>query len=202
MRKISDCIITPFLIIRYHLHDFFLWFVFVILASQLGIIINVIRRWGFDGNGFQEALVPDCASGNFYTFCIVMCASLIWPIFRSITNRKPPEYSLIKTILLSILFIIVLLCSIFYSFSNISPHRFHLQLVDDWKAIDIPQCLFFVFAIILSIYSFGLSYLPDHEDKYHLSDDYIRNENNEVSELKKGIQKNAEISSTEEDIKL
>ena len=175
LHTILNCMWYPFCVIRHHLHDFCLWFVFVILASQLGIIINVIKRWGFDGNGFQEALVPDSESGYFYTFCIVMCASLIWPIFKTITHRKQPEYNLINTILLAVLFIIVLLGAVFFSFSSISPHRFYVHFCDDWKALDVPQFICFILAIIFSIYSFGLTYLPNHQDKFPIYDDYWKN---------------------------
>lgn len=188
--KISKCLIAPYKVISHHKHDFFLWFVYVVLAGLLGVVINIVKRCIFDGNNFQEALKYDSQAGSFYTFSLVICASQIWPIFKSMTNKEQPTYSLIRTVLLTILIFMDLFCAIFYAFSSISPHKWHFQIFEKLYPIDLPQLLLFVFALALSVYSFGLTYLSIHPDEFKVSDNHLQNENNEVNKMKKAIANN------------
>lgn len=185
--KIWHSIISPFAVINSHKHDFVLWFIYIVFAGLLGVIINVVKLCAFDGECFQKALSIDSQAGSFYTFSLVICASLIWPIFKSLTNKEKPEYHLIQTILLSILIFSNLFCAIFYAFSNIHPHTWFWKINDDYYPLDIPQLVFFTMSIILSIYSFGLTYLPEHQNKYKVTDDHLRNENEWVESLKDRI---------------
>lgn len=189
MKKILDCLLAPFKVINHHKHDFFLWSVFVIFAGLLGVIINIIKRCVFDGAGFQEALANDTQAGSFYTFSLVICASLIWPIFKSITSKRQPEYSLIRTIFLTILMFSVLFSALFYALSSIAPHKWFIQVIGSCNTLDLPQCLFFVLAIVLSIYSFGLGYLPDHPNEYNVTDDHLTKENKDIRDTKEAIKK-------------
>lgn len=184
--KIKEGIKAPFLVIRHCKHDFFLWLVYVIFAGLLGVIINVVKRWIFDGDGFQKALTFDSQAGSFYTFSLVICSSLIWPMFKSLKDNDEPKYSMIRTVLLTLLIFTDLFCAVFYAFSNINPHKWFWQICDDWYPLDIPQFLFFIFALILSVYSFGIPYLPKHPE-YKVSDDHLKCENHRVEKLKSGL---------------
>lgn len=190
LNKIWLSIIAPFKVIGHHKHDFLLWFIYVVVAGLLGIIINVVKLWIFDGEGFQKSLTYDSQSGSFYTFSLVICASLIWPIFKSLTSKEQPEYFLIRTILLTILIFTDLFCAIFYAFSNINSHKCFFRLRDEWYPIDLPQLVFFLIAIMCSIYSFGLSYLPKHSDKYKVSDEHLKSENTSVGEIRRKLGNN------------
>lgn len=64
-----------------HRLDFFLWFLFVVIAGQLGTIINFINRCVFDRWTLSQSLLADSVSGNFYTFALVLVTSTIGNIF-------------------------------------------------------------------------------------------------------------------------
>ena len=187
LKKTWESLLGPFKLILHHKHDFFLWLMYIVIAGLVGVIINIVKLWIFDGKGFQEALLIDSKAGSFYTFSLVICASLIYPIFRSLTRKEQPEYSLIRTILLTLLIFTDLFCAIFYAFSNISTHKWFLQFGKESYPLDVPQLCFFIIAILLSIYAFGLEYLPLHAEEYHLSDDHLTNQNKNVEKLKEGI---------------
>lgn len=186
--KIWQSFCAPFKVMPYHKHDLCLWFIYVLFASLLGVVINVVKRCVFDGQNFQEALTYDSQAGSFYTFSLVICASLIWPIFKSITSKEKPEYSLIRTIVLTILIFTDLFCAIFYAFSSIHPHKCYLQICPDWHPLDILQLLFSLIAVALSFYSFGLTYLHEHTAEFRVTDDHLRNENKEVEKIKNDIE--------------
>lgn len=59
-------IFAPLFICSKHAVEWFLWLMFVVIAGQLGTIINVIQRWLFGGWDFMTAFCPDSASGSFY----------------------------------------------------------------------------------------------------------------------------------------
>jgi len=69
-------LILPFTVLLCHKVETFIWFMFVIVASQMGVAINVIYRCLYEDWDLYTALAPDSASGTFYTFCMVMVASL------------------------------------------------------------------------------------------------------------------------------
>ena len=52
-------ILNPIYICKFHKVKTFLWFMFVIVAGQLGTIINIIQRTVFDNWPIGKALIPD-----------------------------------------------------------------------------------------------------------------------------------------------
>lgn len=174
----------PFETFRYHKLEFFIWFAFVLVASLLGVIINLIKRVGFDGWNIFVALGPDSAAGSFYTFSIVTFSSLIYPLFSRFVKSQKPEFRKIHIAYITILIFMMLFCSVYYSFASLN-----LSIVDYSKlkcsdmTFDWPQLVFFLLAIIFSAYSFGLTFLGPHDDSLHLSDDYLREENKQVKAL-------------------
>lgn len=178
-------LLSPFCIVfQYHLTELFIWVVYILIASQLGTIINVIWRWRFNGWTLQAALVPDTMSGSFYTFCLVMVSSLIEPIFLRLVKKEKPEYRRIHIVFVTILIVTLLSCAVFYSFSSINaPVHDYTDLKDKRIGIDVAQLLFFIIALLFSLYSFGLSFMGRHEDVLHLEDDYLPNENKRVESM-------------------
>ena len=81
-----------------HRLDFFLWLLFVVIAGQLGTIINFINRCVFDGWALSQSLLADSVSGNFYTFALVLVTSTIGNIFIKLTLQ--PDYITINITLL------------------------------------------------------------------------------------------------------
>ena len=187
-------ILAPLETLLFHKIELFLWFSFVIVAGLLGVIINIIKRWIFDGWDFFVALGPDSAAGSFYTFSLVMISSLIYPLFSRFIKSEKPEYRKIHIVFITILIFTLLFCGIYYSFSTLNqPMEAYDRLHNKNMRIDYPQLFFFVLVIIFSVYSFGLTLIGQHEDELHLSDDYLEKEQHQVKKLSK--QSSSSISS-------
>lgn len=177
-------IIGPFETFRFHKLELFIWFVFVLVASLLGVIINLIKRVGFDGWDFKVALGPDSAAGSFYTFSIVMFSSLIYPLFARFVKSEKPEFRKLHIAYITILIFTMLFCGVYYSFSTLSqPMVTYKNLHNLDMQLDVPQFIFFVLALLFSAYSFGLTLIGKHDDCLHLSDNYQDKENEQVSIL-------------------
>ena len=75
--KFWGSLFVPFIVGFKHKVDFFLWGMFVIVAGQLGTIINVVNRTLFQNPdwSFPQALYPDSVFGSFYTYALVLIAS-------------------------------------------------------------------------------------------------------------------------------
>lgn len=187
-------ILAPLETLLFHKVELFLWFSFVIVAGLLGVIINIIKRWIFDGWDFFVALGPDSAAGSFYTFSLVMISSLIYPLFSRFRKSEKPEYRKIHIVFITILIFTLLFCGIYYSFSTLNkPIGAYERLHNNDMRIDYSQSFFFVLVIIFSVYSFGLTLIGQHEDELHLSDDYLEKEQHQVKKLSK--QSSSSISS-------
>lgn len=187
-------ILAPLETLLFHKVELFLWFSFVIVAGLLGVIINIIKRWIFDGWDFLVALGPDSAAGSFYTFSLVMISSLIYPLFSRFIKSEKPEYRKIHIVFITILIFTLLFCGISYSFSTLNqPMEAYEKLHNNDMRIDYSQSFFFVLVIIFSVYSFGLTLIGQHEEELHLSDDYLEKEQHQVKELSK--QSSSSISS-------
>lgn len=177
-------ILAPLETLLFHKIELFLWFSFVIVAGLLGVIINIIKRWIFDGWDFFVALGPDSTAGSFYTFSLVMISSLIYPLFSRFIKSEKPEYRKIHIVFITILIFTLLFCGIYYSFSTLNqPMEAYDRLHNKNMRIDYPQLFFFVLVIIFSVYSFGLTLIGQHEDELHLSDDYLEKEQHQVKKL-------------------
>lgn len=187
-------ILAPLETLLFHKIELFLWFAFVIVAGLLGIIINIIKRWIFDGWDFFVALGPDSAAGSFYTFSLVMISSLIYPLFSRFIKSEKPEYRKIHIVYITILIFTLLFCGVFYSFSTLNqPMEAYDGLHNNNMCLDYSQLLFFVLSIVFSVYSFGLTLIGQHEEELHLSDNYLENEQHQVKTLSK--QSSSSISS-------
>lgn len=187
-------ILAPLETLLFHKVELFLWFSFVIVAGLLGVIINIIKRWIFDGWDFFVALGPDSAAGSFYTFSLVMISSLIYPLFSRFIKSEKPEYRKIHIVFITILIFTLLFCGIYYSFSTLNqPIGAYERLHNNDMRIDYSQSFFFVLVIIFSVYSLGLTLIGQHEDELHLSDDYLEKEQHQVKKLSK--QSSSSISS-------
>lgn len=185
---------APFEAFRFHKLELFIWFAFVLVASLLGVIINLIKRVGFDGWNICVALGPDSAAGSFYTFSMVMFSSLIYPLFSRFISGDKPEYRRIHIAYITVLIFVMLFCGVYYSFSTLDqPMVDYSKLHKSDMEFDCPQFFFFILVLVFSAYSFGLTLIGQHEDDLHLSDDYLVKENKQVKELE---QQSASSSST------
>lgn len=196
-------ILAPLETLLFHKVELFLWFSFVIVAGLLGVIINIIKRWIFDGWDFFVALGPDSAAGSFYTFSLVMISSLIYPLFSRFIKSEKPEYRKIHIVFITILIFTLLFCGIYYSFSTLNqPMEAYDGLHNNNMCIDYSQSFFFVLVIIFSVYSFGLTLIGQHEEELHLSDDYLENEQNQVKKLSQQSSSSASSATTPDGTKI
>ena len=194
---------APFEAFRFHKLELFIWFAFVLVASLLGVIINLIKRVGFDGWNICVALGPDSAAGSFYTFSMVMFSSLIYPLFSRFISGDKPEYRRMHIAYITVLIFIMLFCGVYYSFSTLDqPMVDYSKLHKSDMELDCPQFFFFILALVFSVYSFGLTLIGQHEDVLHLSDDYLVKENKQVKELEQQSASSSSTATTASGIKI
>lgn len=180
-------LIAPFCMCKEHKLQFFLWVMFIVVASQLGTIISLIQRVIFGNWEIRQALCSDSVSGNFYTFSLVLIASLLAPLFSKIIEDKKYNYRSIGIVFTTILIFSLIFCAVFFASST------HDITFQDYRKIaskdidvDWYQLGFFVLTILLAWYSFGFSKLIYHEDILNLADNKIYNfkkENKDVEDL-------------------
>lgn len=180
---------VPFKTIKKHKVDFFLWFLFVILAGQLGTIINIICRVTYGDWSLLESLYVDSLYGNYFTFALVLMASILGPIFIRLINKNngKREFRTIVILFTSFLFILIFLTGICLSVAT----QQNVQKPDQitFKPSDIIQIVLFFISIIMAIYYFGIEKMSDHEELEVYDDDYQKEENKNVDKLGKQVNK-------------
>ena len=167
-----------------------LWLVFSICFSLIGTIINIIKfavfnipATSFVGNCFWErveaAIYLDSRSGTFYTFSIVLVASILYPLFESFVKHEW-HYTHLRVITIIIGILLVALGGVFYSFSTIGMTPIDMQNISVRN--DVWQKGFFFSSILLAAYSYGLGLLKEDENHPQL-DDYSDKENKNIEKL-------------------
>lgn len=156
-----------------------LWFLFTIFAAQIGTIINLINHVIFSeeraaGRDWwdlvQESLCMDSISGSFYTFSIVLTASVLSPLFIKFVESGV-HFRKLKVLTIVVSIFTLFFGGIFYSFSTIGTRDYtQLQKVD--INVDSWQLLFFIAAILIAMYSYGLSRMDLEASTYPNLDDY------------------------------
>lgn len=176
----------PFLICFKHGSEFFIWALFVIVAGQLGTIINIINRSIFQGWTFCEALYPDSATGNFYTYSLVLIASLIAPIFTRIKNNDKPMFSTISMVFSSMLIFAMILCAVFFSNASQTIPPLDYQTFKGLSfVLDVKQFIFVFLAIIFAWYAYGFSLMVKNQELLQLDDSYAHKQDERVKEVAK-----------------
>ena len=164
---------------------------FVFVAGQLGTIINVVNRTLFHDWTISQALYPDSVSGSFYTYALVLIASLIVPLFTRIRNNKEPGFRSMSVVLMTLLIFALVLSAVFFSFAS---QEIRSVKYDDFKNLDLnidwKQTIFFVTAVIFAWYAFGLSLMADNNEGNELDDKYLKQEQEDVDHME---EKSAEI---------
>ena len=162
-----------------HRLSVFLWFLFTIFAAQIGTMVNIIKHVIFTEPTskyqdwwvlVQESLYMDSHSGSFYTFSIVLTASVLSPLFiKFVENGVHFKKLKVLTIVLSIF--TLFFGGIFYSFSTLD-NRDYSSLVSAHFTIDKWQLAFFLIAIVIALYSYGLSRMDLDAESYPELDDF------------------------------
>ena len=156
-----------------------LWFLFTIFAAQIGTLINLINHVIFSeekavGSDWwklaQESLCMDSLSGSFYTFSIVLTASVLSPLFVKFVESGV-HFRKLKVLTIVISIFTLFFGGIFYSFSTVGA-RDYSQLKNAVFNVDTWQLLFFIAAILIAMYSYGLSRMDLEAETYPNLDDY------------------------------
>lgn len=183
-----------------------LWFVFTIFAAQIGTLINIIKHGIFhDGKirppdfnlwrSIGESIYLDSKSGSFYTFAIVLVASVLSPLFIQLLDESELHFKKMKIFTIVISIFTLFFGGVFYSFSTLRTDVYdtlrHVEF-----AWDKSQTFFFVFSIMVASYAFALTRMNRERNKD--IDDYISDQNGRREKL----QETGDIDSIDDDIKV
>lgn len=201
-KRLRYVIVLPFKLLAKHKLNTFIWLMFVIIGGQLGTIFNLISRCIIHQGSFQEALAQDSATGSFYTFSIVMYASLIGPLFIQAVSPKQPSYRVIAVVLLTFLIFSLLFSSVFYAYTSQLGVDANLKALNNaGLPIDFAQLIFFCLAVLFSLYSLGFGFFPSHGEAEDLSDKcWLSDDNKTVDEIKQQASNMTTAESTNGDL--
>lgn len=197
--KFWGSLFVPFIVCFKHKVDFFLWGMFVIVAGQLGTIINVVNRTLFQNPdwSFPQALYPDSVFGSFYTYALVLIASLIAPLFTRIKYGKKPEFRSMTIVFTTLLIVTLVLCAVFFSFASQDIRSVKYEDFSQLPlSVDVKQLIFFVLSILFAWYAFGLSLMVQNNEGKELDDTYLKDEQDKVEEIE---EKSADITNDGKD---
>lgn len=178
-----------------HRLDFFLWLLFVVIAGQLGTIINFINRCVFDEWALSQSLLADSASGNFYTFGLVLVTSTIGNIFIKLTCKSEHDHRKAIVVFVALCLFLMLFDAVFFSFATQGYAAEYKNVIVKKIHCDWWQLTFFILAIFASILSFGLERIDRHKEY-----DFLDEENKRVKELANNEQQS--VTQTSDGIEL
>lgn len=176
-----------------HRLDFFLWFLFVVIAGQLGTIINFINRCVFGGWKLSQSLLADSASGNFYTFALVLVTSTIGNIFIKLTCKSEHDHRKAIVVFIALCLFLMLFDAVFFSFATQGYAVEYKNVVTANIHCDWWQLSFFILAIFAAILSFGLERMDGHKEYNYLDEEnktvtkLVKNEQQPVTQTPEGI---------------
>ena len=180
-----------------------MWGMFIVVAGQLGTIINVVNRTLFKNPNwtFAQALYPDSVFGSFYTYALVLIASLIAPLFTRIKNGKEPQFRSMTIVFTTLLIFCLILCAVFFSFASQEIRSVKYEDFEPLKmCVDVKQLFFFLMSIVLAWYAFGLSLMAQNNEGKEWNDDkYLEEEQEKVEEID---EKSTEVTDDGNDIAL
>ena len=173
-------IIDPFKVIKDDKLEFFIWFVFTILAGQLGILANIIIRYFSHEIPVSQSIYLDSAAGSFYTYAIAIAASALGPLFASFIKNKKPEFTSLKIVSIILVIFFLVLSGIIYAavqMKSMSSEYISFDLV-----LDLPQFTVYILAIFIGLYTYCLLKIssPGYE---HLDDSYNEQDDATVKEV-------------------
>tara|TARA_R100000353_G_scaffold170772_2_gene134734 strand:+ start:89 stop:685 length:597 start_codon:yes stop_codon:yes gene_type:complete len=182
MKNIWQLSTKPFEIISENKLIFLTWFLFTVLAGQIGVISNFIIRVINGDLSFSQSLFLDSINGSFYTYSIALLASVLGPLFVNLIENHPTKFKSIK-----ILTIIVSIFTLFFAgvFYSSSPNDINIENLKNLTYnIDWWQLTFLLLSIIISVYSFSVIRLENNYDKYkELDDNFASKDDAKVDEM-------------------
>ena len=184
----------------------FLWFIFSVGFSLIGTIINIIKFAVFNipkipnvpasiADKVCMSIYMDSKTGTFYTFSIVLAASILYPLFECFIKHEW-HYTHLRVITIIVAILVLVFGGVFYSFLTIGSTNvdYNVSLVhlDQW------QLSFFILAIFVAAYSYGLGLMKE-DDNHPQIDDYVEQEEKEIKALSEKV---GQPDNNEEDVKI
>lgn len=168
-------VLDPFKIIKTNKLEFFIWFVFTILAGQLGILANIIIRYFTHSMPVSQSIYLDSLSGSFYTFSIAIAASALGPLFANFIKNKKPEFTSLKIVSIILIIFFLIISGIIYAAVQMKSLS---SSVDIQLSIDSSQLTVYLLAIFIGLYTYcllriGAPEFEHLEDSYNEQDDAI-----------------------------
>ncbi|REE78714.1 hypothetical protein BX611_3024 [Lutibacter oceani] len=173
MKNILQLSYKPLIVIREYKLIFFTWFLFTVLAGQIGVFSNFIIRVINGDLTFSQSLFLDSVNGSFYTYSIALLASVLGPLFVNLIENHPTKFKSIKIITIIISIFTLYFAGVFYSSSSVKSNFESLKELS--YGIDWWQFFFLVISIFIAIYSFSVIRLENNYDKYKIFDDNYSN---------------------------
>lgn len=165
--------------------DYFLWIVFLIVAGQLGTIINIINRCVFHGWHLKNSLLADSISGNFYTFSIVLVTSVLGSLVINYMGRKSHEHKRITITAIVLAFLFCLINAVFFSSATQDYAAEYENVAAASIGVDWWQLIFYVLSFFVATYLFGLERIANYRE-YDRLEQYGRGEKANIAKLQKG----------------
>ncbi|MEE4000522.1 hypothetical protein V1T75_09230 [Tenacibaculum sp. FZY0031] len=182
MKNIWQLSTKPFEVISENWLIFLTWFLFTVLAGQIGVLSNFIIRVINGDLSFSQSLFLDSINGSFYTYSIALLASVLGPLFVNLIENHPTKFKSIK-----ILTIIVSIFTLFFAgvFYSSSPNDINIEKLKNLTYnVDWWQLTFLFLSIIISVYSFSVIRLENNYDKYkELDDNFASKDDAKVDEM-------------------
>jgi len=172
-------IFDPFKIIKSNKLEFFIWFVFTIIAGQLGILANIIIRSFTHSISVTQSIYLDSTSGSFYTFSIAIAASALGPLFANFIKNKKPEFTSLKIVSIIIIIFFLIISGIIYAAVQMKT----LSTTANFElTVDSPQLIVYALAIFIGLYTYCLLRIEAPEYQ-HLEDSFNEQDDATVKEV-------------------
>jgi uncharacterized protein YacL len=145
-----------------------IWFIFTIIAGQLGIFVNFIVRYYSYHNSIATSVYLDSISGSFYIFSIATVASMLGPLFINILSAEKLRFKTLKVLTTIITIFFLFFSGIVYSViqSKTDSHLDKLTFHIDWT-----QTIVYVVSLFICFYVYCILKLDEQMKKYgHLND--------------------------------
>lgn len=173
----------------------FLWFLFTVCFSLIGTIINIIKVAVFDipkadndveisfWNKMCSSLSFDSRAGTFYTFSIVLVASVLYPLFEDFLKHEW-HYTHLRIVTIIVAIIVIVFGGVFYSFSSMNPQQAELRVSSSWS-VDWAQFVFVILSILVAAYSYSIGIMVEKKDNHPEIDDYADKDTQRSEEMSK-----------------
>jgi hypothetical protein len=173
LNKATTLLTEPFKVVSEKKEHFLIWFLFTIVAGQIGIIANIIVRYYANATPITNSIYLESSNGSFYTFSIVLVASILGPLFINLINSEKLKFRTLKTFTIIIAGFFLLVTGIIYAAVQ-SQHT--NQILAKSFVIDWTQLLTYFISIALVSYGYCILRLEHSSLDFSNIDDPLWNE--------------------------